>query len=263
MFLSLYLKTIDMISAVIIDDEVSNANYLKGLLESYFPDVSVEGIAVSVNQGISLIEKARPALVFLDIELQTATGFDLLNNLKEINFHVIFTTAHAHYAIKAIKFAALDFLLKPIDKEELGFAIEKANKQQNRSFLEKGMEVLIGNMKKEPAQQKIAISTTTGLHVFEIKDIVYLMSEGSYTTIYSLNAKKIMSSRHLKEYEDLLVDYGFFRVHKSYVIDISKIKQYSKSEGGYLIMVDGSRVDVSQKKKDELLSRLSSKVIFL
>lgn len=252
-----------MISAVIIDDEINNANYLHGLLESNIPDVVVKGIGLNVNEGIKLIQTIQPSIVFLDIELQTSTGFDLLNIIGDINFSVIFTTAHERYALKAIKFAALDFLLKPIDKDELKVAINKAVKQKNKESLEKGIHVLIENIRKKDDQKKIAISSTTGLQVLEMKDIVYLQSDGPYTTIYLKQSSKIVSSKHLKEYEELLAEFDFFRIHKSYMVNLTEIKQYSKSEGGFVVMSDGARVDVSQKKKDELINRLSVQVIFI
>jgi len=251
-----------MITAVIIDDEIKKANYLKGIIEKSIGEVVLKGIATNAEEGIKLILKEQPGLVFLDIELQTSTGFDLLNQIKEINFSVIFTTAHEHYALKAIKFAALDFLLKPIDEDELKIAVNKAIKQQNESSVNKNIEVLISNLNKKDNQKKIAISTNTGIIVLEIKDIIYCKADGPYTKIYS-STGELLSSTHLKEFENLLVEFGFFRIHKSYLVNLTEIRKYKKSEDAHVIVSNGHRVDVSDKKKDELISKLSTQVIFV
>lgn len=251
-----------MITAVIIDDEIKKANYLKSMLEKSTGEVILKGIATNAEDGIKLILKEQPRLVFLDIELQTSTGFDLLNQIKEINFSVIFTTAHEHYALKAIKFAALDFLLKPIDEDELKIAVNKAIKQQNENSVNKNIEVLINNLNQKNNQKKIAISTNTGIIVVEIKDIIYCKADGPYTRIYS-PAGELLSSTHLKEFENLLAEFGFFRIHKSYLVNLTEIRKYKKSEDAHVIVSNGDRVDVSDKKKDELISRLSAQVIFV
>ncbi len=251
-----------MITAVIIDDEIKKANYLKGIIEKSIGSVILKGIATNAEDGIKLILNEQPKLVFLDIGLQTSTGFDLLNQIKDINFSVIFTTAHEHYALKAIKFAALDFLLKPIDEEELKAAVNKAIKQQTESSVNKNIELLINNLNKTNNQKKIAISTNTGIIVVEIKDIIYCKADGPYTTIYSTSGE-LISSTHLKEFENLLVEFGFFRIHKSYLVNLSEIRKYKKSEDAYVIVSNGDRVDVSDKKKEELISKLSTQVIFV
>ncbi len=251
-----------MITAVIIDDEIKKANYLKEIIERNINHILLKGIATNAEDGIKLILSEQPSIVFLDIELQTSTGFDLLNQIKDINFSVIFTTAHEHYALKAIKFAALDFLLKPIDEDELKIAVNKAIKQQNESSVNKNIEVLINNLTKKNDQKKIAISTNTGIIVIEIKEIVYCKADGPYTTIYFATGE-LISSTHLKEFENLLVEFGFFRLHKSYLVNLSEIKKYKKSEDAYVIVSNGHQVNVSDKKKDELIQKLSTQVIFV
>jgi len=226
------------------------------------PNVILKGIATSAEAGLALILKEQPALVFLDIELQTSTAFDLLNQVKHTNFSIIFTTAHEHYALKAIKFAALDFLLKPIDPLELKIAVNKALKQQSQDSVNKNIEVLINNLHQKNNQKKIAISTNAGIIVIEIKNILYCKADGAYTRIYSTDGE-LMSSTHLKEFENLLVDFGFFRTHKSYLVNLDEIKKYKKSEDAYVIVSNGERVDVSDKKKDELITKLSAQVIFV
>ncbi len=249
-------------TAVIIDDEINNSNYLKSLLETCLSEIILLGVASNMNDGIKLIESKNPDIVFLDVELQTATGFDLLNKIPNINFSVIFTTAHQHYALQAIKFAALDFLLKPVDADELKVAVSKAIKQQKENSLTKNISVLLGNLHGKKEQNKIAISTIGGMNVMEIKEIIYCQSDGPYTNIF-LFSDKIMSSKHLKEYENLLTEYGFFRIHKSFLVNLAEIKKYSKSDGGFVIMSNGDKVDVSEKKRDELMTKLSSQIIFI
>jgi two-component system LytT family response regulator len=252
-----------MISAIIIDDEIKKAEYLKNIIVKSFADtVQFKGVATSAEEGVRLIESQQPELVFLDIELQTSTGFDLLNQIKDIKFSVIFTTAHEHYALKAIKFAALDFLLKPIDEDELRIAINKAIKQQKESSVNRNIEVLINNLNPKNHQKKIAISSHTGIIVVEMKDIIYCKADGPYTTICSADAE-LVSSTHLKEFENLLSEFGFFRLHKSFLVNLSEIKKFKKSEDAYVIVSNGHRVDVSSKKKEELLQKLSDQVIFV
>ncbi len=251
-----------MIKALIVDDEINNSNYLKALLQNNLPEVDICGVASNIKDAINLIREKKPNLVFLDIELQTATGFDLLSQLDAINFSVIFTTAHQHYALQAIKFAALDFLLKPIDAEELKVAVGKAVKQQKDNSFSKNMDVLLENMLKKNEQKKIAISTAESIHVIEIKDIIYCQADGPYTIIF-LSSGKIMSSKHLKEYENLFTEYGFFRVQKSFLVNIAEIRKYIKGDGGHVVMSNGDKVSVSEKKKDDLMSKLSDKIIFI
>jgi len=251
-----------MITAIIIDDEIKKATYLKGILEKSIPEVVLKGIATSSKDGINLIAKEQPNIVFLDIELQTSTGFDLLNEVKDANFSVIFTTAHEHYALKAIKFAALDFLLKPIDENELKIAVNKAIKQQKESSVNKNIEVLISNLNQKSSQKKIAISTNAGIIVLEINEIIYCKADGPYTRIFSTTGE-LLSSTHLKEFENLLVDFDFLRVHKSYLVNLAEIRKYKKSEDAHLIVSNGDRVEVSDKKKEEIISKLSVQVIFV
>jgi len=251
-----------MITALIIDDEIKKAEYLKEMLEKNLPAVQILGIATSANEGIKQMLTLRPELLFLDIELQTSTGFDLLTQLRDLNFSVIFTTAHQHYALKAIKFAALDFLLKPIDVEELKTAVAKAIKEKQEQGMGKHLEVLINNLNQQNQQKKIAISTNSGIIVIDIKKIIYLKADGPYTTLFTSEGE-LVSSTHLKEFEHLLNDFGFYRLHKSYMVNLSEITKYKKSEDAYVIMSNGDTVYVSDKKKEELISQLSSQVLFV
>ena len=251
-----------MITAVIIDDQKNHATYLQELIETGLPDVRLAGIATDAEEGILLIQKMKPEIVFMDIELNGATGFDLLKKLGTIHFSVIFTSAHERYALQAIRFAALDYLLKPIDPQELQDAVQKALEKNKMLSADKRLDLLMDNIAAPGAIRKLAISGSNGISVIELADILYMKSEGPYTHIYSRNSK-LMSSRNLKEYEDLLIPYNFFRIHRSYLVNLTEIKQYLKSDGGHVVVSNGDKVDVSDKKKEELLNKLSANVIFL
>jgi two-component system LytT family response regulator len=250
-----------MVTAVIIDDERASSNYLKGLIGFSLPEVILKGTASSVSEGVALIRSTSPDIVFLDIELQTGTGFDLLTQLGNVNFSVIFITAYEKYAIRAIKFAALDYLLKPIVQSELVAAVHKSIDQRKGKVLDENMSVLLSNIQKQKNPQKIAISSMTGLIFMNINEIIFLQSDGPYTTIHSINANKIISSKHLKEYDDLLVDFGFFRVHRSYLVNLAEIKQFVRADGGYLIMSNGDKVDVADSKKASLIAKIADRTI--
>lgn len=251
-----------MLTAIIVDDEIKKAHYLKKMLDDNIGDVILKGMATDSDEAIKLIVNEKPDLVFLDIELQTSTGFDLLSRIPEINFSVIFTTAHQHYALTAIKFAALDFLLKPIDKDELMTAVNRAIKQHAGNMANKNIEVLIHNLSKKNEPKKIAISTNTGIIVMEMKDILYCKADGPYTHIFYQDTV-LLSSTHLKEFENLLTEHNFFRLHKSYLVNLAAIKKYKKSEDAFVIVSNGDRVDVSDRKKEELMKKLSSQIIFV
>lgn len=238
------------LKVVIIDDEKKSRESLKNLLLDYCADVSVEGMAESVEAGIELIKVIKPDLLFLDIEMQASTGFDLLKKIHLLNFEVIFTTAYEQYAIKAIKFSALDYLLKPIDINELRQAIEKyklkIGANQNRK-----LEQLLYNIQNK-APQKITLSTSEGLFFVEIDKIIRCEAQGAYTVFYLKDNRKIMVSKNLKEYENLLSEHSFMRVHNSHLVNIKEVQKYIKSEGN-LILRDGSEVAVSNSKRDEFL----------
>ncbi|HYG51825.1 MAG TPA: LytTR family DNA-binding domain-containing protein [Flavobacteriales bacterium] len=249
-----------MITAVLVDDEPNALNYLQTLVEKNVPEIILTGKASNISEAALLIERVKPDIVFLDIELQTATGFDLLAQINNLNFQVIFTTAHEKYALKAIKFAAVDFLIKPIDTDELKAAVTKVIRQTSGNARHVGLDVLLANLKSGQPNKKIAISTTKGISVVEITKIVYCKSDGPYTEIHTVN-ETVLSSKNLKEYEDLLDENGFFRCHKSFLINLNEIKQYVRADGGYVVMSNGQRIDVSDRKKEELLKKLSPGII--
>lgn len=247
-----------MIKALIVDDEEKSRITLKNLITMYCPNIDVLELCDSVNSAIEAINKKMPDLVFLDVEMPFHNGFTLLEKIKEPSFDVIFTTAHGHYAIKAIKYSALDYLLKPIDSDELVAAVDKVKTKQTGAIKQApNFDLLLNNLKVKGNNVKIAIPTFEGLQMINTSDIIKCTADESYTHISLVNHNKITVSRILKEYEELLSDLNFFRVHNSCLVNLTHITKYIKGEGGYVVMTDGSSVEVSRRKKAELLSKLS------
>ncbi len=243
-----------MKTAIIIDDELKGRVALSRKLYDYCKDVSLTGEAENGEEGIKLIEKLKPDIVFLDIEMPRMNGFDMLHRLPEKNFDLIFTTAYDQYAIKAIKYAAFDYLLKPVDIEELKLAVSKSN-AQNRNT-EKKLEVLDQNLHGKTILNKIAIPSLDGLLFFNIADIVHLEANSNYTAIYFSNRPKLIASKTLKDFEDLLPTDIFFRTHHSHLINLNYIKRYIKGDGGQIELQDGTFVDVARRKKEEFLKAI-------
>ncbi len=243
--------------AVIVEDEKHSRETLKNLLTDFCQGIQVVGLATSKEEALELIPSVNPDVVFLDIELQTATGFDLLESLPIIDFEVIFTTAFDQYAIKAVKFSSLDYLLKPIDLQELREAVEKAKKVKNKETYTQQLRSLLENV-KNPRLSKICLATNDGFEFVTVDEIIYCSAEGSYTTFTLTNDKKVMVSKHLKAYETMLADHPFMRVHNSFLINLREVKKYVKSDGGYIIMNNGDTVSISRNKKDAFLEAMQS-----
>jgi two-component system LytT family response regulator len=248
-----------VISAIIIDDKKRNASFLSGLLKEYCPEVELLGEANSVKTGVELINAVKPSLVFLDVEMPDGTGFDLLEQLHEKDFNVIFTTAHDHYALRAIKFSALDYLLKPINYLELQAAIEKVKEEKQDDSLLNNISMLLKNLTPASGKPtgKIAFPDMEGHTFVDISDIVRLEADGNYTHVYMADGSKILASRTLKEFEVFIDKYDFVRIHRTHVINMNHIKNYIKGNGGYVVMDDGSTAEVSVRKKDEFLRKIS------
>ena len=247
-----------MINAIIIEDEQGSAKLLANLLNEYCAEVELAGIASTVEEGFQLIEKKTPDVVFLDIEMQKESGFDLLSKFEEIKFEIVFTTAFENYALRAIKFCALDYLLKPIDVEELKAAVEKVLRSHERSRLNRKLEVLMRNLSvRKPGQFQIALPSTGGMHIVLVNEIVYLKSERQYTLFVLKSGEKILTSKNLGEYEDLLLEHNFFRVHHSALINLSEVKKYIRGEGGTVVMSNGDEIDVSKRKKESFIRHFS------
>ncbi len=241
-----------MYTAIIIDDETKGRLALSEKIKDYCPIVQVVGEAANGKEGIAAIEMHHPQIVFLDIEMPGMNGFEMLNAIGEKNFHVIFTTAYDQYAIKAIKYAAFDYLLKPVDIEELRLSISKIASIENK-HLGKQVDLMMHNLQQKKNFNKLAIPSVDGLHFFEVNSIVLLDAHSNYTIIHFSNNTKITASRTLKEFEELLPADIFFRPRHSHIINIQYIKKYIKGDGGQVELENGTLIDVSRRKKEEFL----------
>jgi two-component system LytT family response regulator len=252
-----------MIKAVIVDDERKSRESLKILLEDFCENVDVVGLASTVEEAIGQVGLNNPDVVFLDIQMNQETGFDFLNKITRKNFEVIFTTAYDEYALDAIKFSALDYLLKPINIDQLKAALQKVEEKHSKDNLGDKLELLLQNIKSESAENfKLVLPTNDGLTFISFKDILYCEASSNYTIFNMRNGRNHVVSKTLKEYEDLLTYYHFYRIHNSYVINLREIKKYIKGDGGHVIMSNDKALDVSKRRKDLFLSKLSvSKVI--
>jgi two-component system LytT family response regulator len=245
-----------MIKAIIVDDEPYCCEALSILLDRYCPQVSVTASFHSGADALKVIREQQPQLLFLDIEMPRMNGFELLEKIKDLSFELIFTTSYDQYAIKAIRFSALDYLLKPIDREELIRSVEKVD-QRLASPLPQQIDLLFQKL-QHPGHlfSKIAIPTMEGLQMVPVGNIIHCVSDSNYTILHLKDQQKVIASRTLKEIEELLEDYSFLRVHHSNVVNLNEISKYIKGEGGYLVMSDGSSVNVSRSRKEGLLRKL-------
>lgn len=246
-----------MIRTVLIDDEIDSIKILQKLLGSYCPQVEVVGTAEGVETATTLIRATRPDLVFLDIEMMQGNAFDLLNRLQPINFQVIFVTAFDNYAVRAFKYSAVDYLLKPLDINRLVAAVEKVSGKFEKENVLAQMKMLMENLGNiSLSDQKIAIPTLTGLSFVALGDIIRLEAKGGYTAICMVDKQKILATRTIKEYEDILPPNIFYRIHNSHIINLQKIKKYQKGRGGSVIMEDNSNIEVAIRRRDDFIGRL-------
>lgn len=245
-----------MINAIIIDDEMHCRKALGMLLKEYCPHVQVTDQCSDAESGLTAIQRLKPDLVFLDIEMPNMNGFEMLEKIPQINFEIIFTTSYDQYAIKAIRFSALDYLLKPVEKDELQRAVEKVS-HRLRYPIPQQLEILLQKLHQPVSPiQKIALPTMEGLQMIAVNSIISCESDSNYTIFFLKNKQKLIVSRPLKEIEEMLEEYSFLRVHNSYLVSLNEIDKYVKGEGGYLVMTDGSAIDVSRSKKETLLIKL-------
>ncbi len=245
-----------MLRAIIVEDEQASRETLKNYLGKYCPDVNLVGEASNVNEGLTCIKKFQPEIVFLDVEMPYGNAFDLLEQVEEISFEIIFVTAYSDYAIQALNLSACYYILKPIDIDELVKAIEKIKETfiKKQDFMH--TKALIDNIKIENKQLlKIALPLMDGFEVIKVGDIIRCEAQDNFTEFHLLNGQKRLICRTLKFYENLLKDCDFIRVHKSHMVNLNYIHQYKKGKGGQLIMQDGKAVDVAQNKKQDLLER--------
>jgi len=248
-----------MIRTIVIDDESKARETIVDMLGIYCKDLEVIAEASDVQSGYDAIRKHTPDMVLLDIKMPDGTGFDLLRKFLNVDFQIIFITAYEEYAIRAFKFSALDYLLKPIDPDELITAVNKAQERMKSEDLTLKIQTLFENVDHlSNREKKIVLKTSSNVHVVNLYDIIRCQSDKNYTHFFTVEGEKIIVSKTLKEYDELLRSYGFFRVHQSHLINLTFIKRFEKAEGGYLVMKDESRVPVSFRKKDDLMKLFKS-----
>ncbi len=242
-----------MIRTLLIDDEDNARFALRKVLDSNTPDIQLIGEASDVASGLALITQTKPDLVFLDVQMPDGTGFDLLEKVQDQNFKVIFVSAYDHFAITAFRFSASDYLLKPVQPEDVLRAIDRIKKEPENQAAR--IKVLLGNRN---GVEKIVLPSLDELLFVKVNDIIRCESDNNYTYFYLLDKERILVSRTLKDYEDLLEPLGFFRIHKSSIINLRYLKKYRKGEGGTVTMEDGSQLEVSRRRKDDFLKVLQN-----
>jgi two-component system LytT family response regulator len=242
------------LNGLIVDDREDSREKLEFLIQKYFPEIELLPSCSSGKEGLMSISENQPQIVFLDIELGDMTAFEMLERLDKINFYSIFCTAYDQYAIKAIRFNALDYLVKPINREELNIAISRL--YDNWYTINKDLIASVQQMQKPEKQDKIdriALQTKDGLIFKDLKNIIHLDAERNYTFFHFDDKQKMLVSRPLKDYEDLLITQGFFRVHHSHIVNLQHIQQYIRGDGGYVIMSNGKAISVARNKKEDFL----------
>ncbi len=246
-------STLNMLRTIIIDDEDHQRLAVEKMVSRYCPNVKLVAQADGVQSGVEAIKKYKPDLVLLDIKMADGTGFDLLDRLHPIDFKVIFITAYDQFAIKAFRFSAIDYLLKPLDPDELVQAVEKVE-----HIIQKDFNTQLNNLKEQLSTEdkinkKIIIKTYDNIHLVPIKEILYCKSDSGYTSFHLTSDQKIMVSSSLKDYDEMLADDGFFRVHKTYLINLSYIRRFEKAEGGTVVLDGEIKIPVASRKREQLL----------
>jgi len=242
-----------MYRAVIIDDEQDSRETIYGYVDDLFDDITIVGEAGNVEKGENLIHKIKPDLVFLDINMPDGTGFDLLEKTDNKNLNVIFITAYDRYAVRAFKFSAIDYILKPIDPEMLKEAIEKFRSKKEQLSIKDRLDNLLKNGRNF---EKIALPTNDGYKFIDINDILHCKSDGSYTWFFTGNNDPFLVCRQIKDYEEMLSDNGFYRVHQSHLINLKYLKEYKKGEGGTVTLNNNINIDVARRRKNGLLKAM-------
>lgn len=238
---------------LIIDDEAPVRELISGIIRNYCETAEIIATADGVTSGIAAIKQYKPDLVLLDVKLTDGTAFDLLQQLDEIKFAIIFITAYEKYAVNAFRFSAVDYIMKPIHIDELTTAIRKASEQSEQQALNLKIKNFFDNINSKTEDKKIVLKTLESFFIVKVADIIRCQADHNYTTFYLINGKKVLVSRTLKDYDEMLCDFFFFRVHQSHLINMNHIVSFEKTDGGFLQMIDGSYVPVSKRKREELL----------
>lgn len=244
-----------MFRAVIVDDESKARNALKNLLSRHCAHIEISAEADCVKAGVEQIKKHQPDVVFLDVQMPDGTGFDLLEQFEEINFKIIFASAYDKFAIQAFKFSAVDYLQKPVEAEELVLACSRISGDGKYIEINKKLEVLLSNRN---SFEKIALPTLEGIDFVKINEIIRCESDNNYTNIFLVGGQQILVSKTLKEYDEMLSPFNFFRIHKSSLINLGYLKKYRKGDGGTVVMEDGSELEVSRRRKEDFLNALQN-----
>lgn len=248
-----------MLRAIVIDDIDSIRKKNVEIIKSHCPNIAIIGQANSVESGVTLIKQIVPDIVFLDVEMPDGTGFDLLQKLKPINFKVIFVTGYEDFAIRAFRFSAIDYLLKPLDPSDLIEAVNKAEEALNKDVLELKLNTLFSNLERPKNLQKLVLKTAEKIYSVNIQDIVNCESDKNYTTFYFINAPKLVVSTTLKEYETLLKPFNFFRAHQSHLINMLYFDHFIKTDGGNtIVMKNKNKVPLAIRKKEEFLALIDT-----
>ena len=248
----------DHLKAILIDDEPRGISSMQKLLEINCPDINVSGSYTDAEEAIQMIRMINPDLIFLDIAMPVKNGFELLKELKGLKFEVIFVTAHNQFMIEAFHFSAVDYLLKPVEDNLLVDAVNRARKRIEEKTENKNIETFLHNLKQKqsPQKMKLCIPSLKGFQVIELDEILYAESSGNYTNLYFSNHKMVCTSKPMHEYEKLLEDAGFVRIHKSILVNLLHIKEYVRGEGGSVILSNGHEVEVARRKKDLLIAKM-------
>ncbi|MEA4916338.1 LytTR family DNA-binding domain-containing protein [Proteiniphilum sp.] len=249
----------DIINSIIVEDEHHNRENLLSILKEYCPSVHVLASCASALEARKKIIELQPDLVFLDIEMPGKDGFSMLESLPELNFEVIFVTAFSGYAVKAIKFSALDYIVKPIDTMELLRAVDKASKKKRERQKNIRMANLIENQHKEEHKKTLALPLSDKIEFVEVSNIIRCQADGNYTMFHLRNGEKLLISKTLKEYDELLSSFNFLRVHQSHLINLDEIKSFIKTDGGYILMKDGTNITISRQRREMVLGILKEK----
>lgn len=238
---------------LIIDDEAPVRELISGIVSNYCEQAEICGTADGVKTGVEAIQNLKPDLVLLDVNLTDGTGFDILRRLDEIHFAVIFITAYEKYAVNAFRFSAVDYIMKPVNIDELSSAIEKAAAMTERDTISKQLKNFFENISSRPEDKKIVLKDQKSIYIVKVSDIIRCESDHNYTTFHLISGKQVVVSRTLKDFEEMLTEYMFLRTHQSHLININHIISFEKNDGGFLRMADGSPVPVSKRKRDELM----------
>lgn len=246
------------INTILVDDEPRGLSAIQKLLELHCPEVTIAAACHSADEALHQIKSIKPELVFLDIAMPVKTGFDLLNELQSFSFEIIFVTAHNQYMIEAFHFSAVDYLLKPVNDVLLVNAVKRAKRRIEEKTGHKNIETLLHNtqQKQSPQNMRLCISSVKGFQVVELKDILYCEASGNYSNFHFINKQVVCASKTMHDYEVLLEDASFVRIHKSYLVNLLHVKEYIRGEGGSVKLSDGSVLEVARRKKDIFLNKM-------